>query len=128
MILEELETILGPELLARFMVRFAGTVVNIKKSREGTSFAELATVVGVEAAERLQQHFAGQRVYIPRNAADERAHRNLEIRDRLAAGESPRSIARSYRQVVSLSERTIRRIGAGITRHDTVGRPAKPTA
>lgn len=118
MILDDLRLILAPDELARFLTVFAGNDFRFEKTAGGASFAQLERVVGADAAERLRMHFAGERVYIPRNRAEERARRDDEIRARLAAGESPASIARSYRVVTTLSERWVRQIAAGKTRRD----------
>jgi hypothetical protein len=100
-----------PALRARFLSVFAGQRLRFPKTHGGAP-AEVVRVLGVDAAERLRWHFAGRTLYVPIGAAAERARRDLTIRARLAAGESPAAIARSWRGVYRLSEAAVRRIAA----------------
>ena len=110
MILDEIEALVGLDARLRFMALFAGTSVTFPKTPRGPFFAQLARALGNEAAERLRLRYAGEAIYVPRNANEERARRNAEIAARIAAGESPAYVARTYRAMASLSERHIRRI------------------
>lgn len=112
MILEELQEILGETAAQRFVDVFAATAVTFPKSPSGPFFARLVHLAGQDAAERLRLRFAGETIYVPRNATDERKRRDSEISARLAAGESPAAIARSYRTVTRLSVRHVQRIAA----------------
>ena len=66
--------------------------------------------VAAQAARALRDRYFGETVYVPRNAAEERARRDEEIVARVASGESAAAVARSYRVVSTLSERHVRRI------------------
>jgi hypothetical protein len=109
-ILDEIELLVGCEKRMRFMALFAGTDVTFPKQPRGPFFEQLSRALGADAAERLRLRYAGERIYIPRNEADERARRNAEIAARIAAGESPAYVARTYRVMSTLSARHIRRI------------------
>jgi len=106
--------ILMPErpALARERVRYVGEEIvaviaeTVRQAMDATEqisveYDDLPPVIGFDAAERIRQHFAGERVYIPRSAADERARRDADIRDRMAAGESVASIARGESRKMS---------------------------
>jgi len=110
MIIKEIREILGERLFARFMIVFGGTDVRFPKKRSAISYAHMIRVVGEGAALRLRDRFVGSTIYIPRNASDERARRDDEIAARIASGEKPADVARSYRVVATLSERHVRRI------------------
>lgn len=109
-ILDQLRLLLGEPAASRFLALFSGTSVTFPKRHAGPFFAALVRAVGIDLAERVCRQWAGEHVYIPRNAAEDRARRNVAIAARLAAGESPESIARSYHEVKRLSVRTVRRI------------------
>lgn len=47
-------------------------------------------------------------------SAEDRARRDREIAARLAAGETPEQVARSFREVRQLTVRQVRRIGARV--------------
>jgi len=47
-------------------------------------------------------------------SAEDRARRDREIAERLAAGERPEAIVRTYREVRRLTARQVRRIGARV--------------
>lgn len=109
-VLDQLRILLGEPAASRFLALFSGTSVTFPKRLAGPFFAALVRAVGSDLAERVCRQWAGEHVYIPRNAAEERARRNVAIAARLAAGESPESIARSFHEVKRLSVRTVRRI------------------
>lgn len=127
MILDELQDVLGAALYRRFVNVFAATVVTFPKAPDGPFFAELVRVVGADAAERVRLHFAGSKVYIPRDAADERKRRDMEIIDRINSGETPESIARTYRLVTRVSIRTVQRIAAAASKTDPDPKKLSPT-
>jgi hypothetical protein len=118
MILDELRDLIGVGAALRFVHVFEGTDVQFPKAPHGPFFAELTRVLGPVDAERVRQRFAGSMVYIPRDARDERERRDREIEARLASGESPAAIARSYRIVSKLSARSVRRIAAAMAKRD----------
>lgn len=99
-----------------FIREFGGTDVLFPSTRDAPIFQAIARTVGDDGAARLTAHFRGLRVYVPRNAAEERATRDEQIRARIMAGESVHEVARSYRQVVTLTVRHVRRIAAGVPR------------
>lgn len=126
MILDELQDLLGVVAAQRFIDVFAATVVTVPKHPTGAFFGRLVQLAGPEAAERLRLRFAGETIYVPLNVADERKRRDDEIAARLAAGESPAAIARSYRTMTRLSIRHVQRIAAGAAKHGVVPKALKP--
>ena len=123
MILDEIELLVGCEKRMRFMALFAGTDVTFPKKPRGPFFDQLSRALGADAAERLRMRYSGERMYIPRNEAEERARRNAEIAARIAAGESPAYVARTYRVMSTISARHIRRI---VEKAGTVLKPTQP--
>jgi hypothetical protein len=125
MIIDELRELLGEALLQRFLTIFGGTPVTFSKRGKGAPFEQIARVIGEDAARGVCRRFAGQKLYIPRSIREERERRNAEIAARLAAGESPNVIARSYRTVQTITARHVRRIGATATKRRPITEPAE---
>lgn len=119
---DSMEELLGASDLQRLIAVFGGTVVTFAKTPTGIFFGELVRVLGPGPADKLWRKYAGEQIYIPINADDERMQRNVEIAARVAAGESTTSVARSYRVVVRMSERHVRRIVAGMSKINVVPR------
>lgn len=101
------------EAAAAAMVRsFGGQAIKIPLRRSGRTWGAIVAAVGAEAAEELCRNFGGEVVYVPRLAADEVAERHRAVLQALAAGQSPRDIARSMTFTARYSERAVRRIAA----------------
>lgn len=89
-----------PEILEELAATLAASLV------ETGIAASAARAVADKAVERVRQNFGGELIYIPMGLGYNLARRNVEIRRRLAAGESPDAIRREF----GISEMQLRRI------------------
>ena len=109
---------IGDAAASRLCAALGGCQVKIPKRRDGVWWDRLVAAIGPRDAEELCTAFAGESLYIPRNAADERAARRQAVLDGLAAGMTFAEIARSLEFRVRYSERGLRKLVAGIVPDD----------
>jgi hypothetical protein len=115
---DSIASLLGDQAWQRLVAAFGGTTITLPKKQleSSQSFTELKRVLGCDLAERLRLRHAGEKLYIPMGIGNDRIRRDAEIAARLALGESPSSIARSFRVVTRISVRQVLRIAAGVVK------------
>lgn len=114
--LEELERVLGVQLMPRLIERFGGTRVYFPDAKKLTATHPLAVSIGLEAAKRICSQWKSERLYIPRAALA----RNERDRKLLADARtmSVSQLAREHK----LTERAVYLILRRLKRFGHVGR------
>lgn len=111
--LSTLADYIGEDAATRLVAALGGCQIKIPKWHRGVWWDRLVRAIGVRGAKELCTAFAGESLYIPRNAADERAARRQAVLDALAAGMTFAEIARRMEFRVRYSERGLRKLVAG---------------
>lgn len=100
---------LGEAAYLRLALVYGGTTLAVPDQPAGIKFGAMSVSIGKDAAIKLVQIAGGDRLYIARNAREERIQRNAGLRQQMTT-HSVAEVARNFTYTAKLSERTLRKI------------------